>query len=260
MNPNVTAESIARRITRDICEIYANHSRSENSLIITLGKEPPYPDITVIERAAAIAGRVYFALKDEYALNDSAHQLSHVISVLAAGLVIVKNEIGQSPKSIVEDAMAAAAACHDAFCRHRKAHHEMSAAWARGNPECLDGIDYLMVADMCQSHRASCASSKAWFTGIHDQMFNAADRGWPTTARDWIIRSYNYTVSNSPTDISLEEVNDRVIAHAKEKIGTGGYAHYPERYMKVFGAEVARLREEIDRIVAGGTIDHIVYQ
>lgn len=174
--------------------------------------------------------------------NDLAHRVTHFMAVEECGNSInLKLELGFDPKLI-----QLVAFFHDMFAWSRNNHHEMSAQW-------VISTDHPILANLSPRERSDvywgCLQHRASFKGIFANQFaelmNAADREIPGNVIQMLNRAHQFRLAKG---MSGDEAQAGAIAHIKEKFGTGGYARYPDLYLKAFGDELAAQRIEIDNL------------
>jgi exopolyphosphatase/pppGpp-phosphohydrolase len=197
--------------------------------------------VLVSDIREAIIGR-YSRL---YRMNDGAHQVQHFNAVEVCGNEINNRlKLGFDPKLIM-----LVAYLHDMYAFIRFNHHEMSAHFVRTTDDPiimgLSPEDRELVALGCQEHRAS---RKERFTCEFSALMNAADRELPGNVPQMLERAIQYrlddqNLENTPEDRS--KVYADAVAHIKEKFGDGGYANYPELYLKCFAVELEQQRKDI---------------
>lgn len=177
-----------------------------------------------------------------YAMNDRAHQITHVISVCDLAV-----EINDSLElSLSNSILVGAALTHDLFNNNRELHHELALSYLKNN-----GIDWLdefstedrrLMAHAAGEHRASF---KGTYTSLYSEVIAAADRGAPNV-RSAIIRCAMYGVDK--LGFRGEKLYTHVISHMKDKFGVNGYATYPELYTEFFGDRLVEYRKYLDNV------------
>lgn len=175
-------------------------------------------------------------------LNDKAHKTDHFEGVFLCGLEINRKlKLGYDPKLIMF-----AAYFHDMFAWKRDEHHELSYKWMKlaNHPlivEYLQPSEQHLVAHACHEHRASF---KGEFSYEFCELINSADREMPGDVQHMLQRAIRYREKNHPEQTADERIVES-IKHLKEKFGHGGYARYPEMYMRCFKEELEVQRNEI---------------
>lgn len=171
--------------------------------------------------------------------NEPAHDWSHVCAVGAQGVEVAKR-LGVDAKPFL-----LAALCHDMFSDADRAEHHLRAGeWVREHLGTYEDKALVeVVARMCEQHRASY---KGEYTGIFEEGFATADRGPVGLAHDckayW--RSFQYTRAKNP-EYTILRTCEAVAAHMIEKFGAGGYAKWPDLYVKLFKEELTDYQARI---------------
>lgn len=179
---------------------------------------------------------------DKWEINDKAHRQNHFEAVFQCALRISKDlELEYDPKL-----MLFVAYFHDMFAWSRVNHHELSWHWmmSTDHPLILKNLsasETTMVAWACHQHRASF---KGKFKGPFSELMNSADRELPGNVQQMLDRAVKFREKLHP-EMSEDERMAGAIEHLKEKFGAGGYARYPEMYLKVFGGELEQQRLDI---------------
>lgn len=180
-----------------------------------------------------------------WGLNDSAHQKAHFSNVeRCANYINLKLDLGQDPKLITYVAWF-----HDLFAWSRNNHHQMAYHWIL-TTDCeivsrLTDEERSLVAYACLEHRASGKDKETPFNSPLAELMCAADREYPTNAKAVLARAINFRIEK---DCDYETAKRVSIQHVKEKYGTGGYAFYPDLYLRVFEHALLQQREEIDAL------------
>ena len=186
------------------------------------------------------------AFSPHWALNDPAHQQEHFEDVFKTAMYINKDQhYFFDPVHILF-----AAYLHDLFAWSRKNHHDLSCEFVRDTDHPLI-LKYLpsqnerdVVAYACHEHRASY---KGTFYSAFTAMINAADRGFPNDVPAMVERSRKYWLAKWP-EMSEDERMAGVIQHIKDKFGHGGYARYPDVYLRTFGGQVNEMKDKIAKL------------
>ncbi|MNM40517.1 hypothetical protein D3C81_513180 [compost metagenome] len=181
-----------------------------------------------------------------WALNDAAHRQEHFEAVFQTGMHINK-ELGlqYDPKHILF-----AAYFHDLFAWSRPIHHLLSGEFVMGGEHPLihkhltTSAEREWVGRACEQHRASF---KGRFYSPFCELINSADRGTPGDLPGLIQRCYDHRLTTMP-DASEDERMADAIKHLKHKSGSDGYARYPDMYKQVFGEQLERQRQAIDKL------------
>lgn len=166
-------------------------------------------------------------------LNDSAHRIEHFQDVERCGNYInAKLSLGFDPMLIMLVAFF-----HDMYAWDRYNHHLMSGEWVRTTDHdviiSLSNHDRTLVAAGCREHRAS---GNQPFTCDFAEMMCSADRGLPTTDPEQLLkRAVQHRMHHS--GLTEAEARPLAIEHIKEKYGVGGYARYPDLYLRTFAEE-----------------------
>lgn len=174
-------------------------------------------------------------------LNDEAHRIEHFLDVEKCGNYINdKLGLGFDPMLIMLVAFF-----HDMYAYDRHNHHHMSAEWVLTCDYKVIGVlsdeHRAMVAAGCREHRAS---GNKPFSCDFAEMMCSADRGFPTTDPEQLVkRAVQHRMHQS--GMSEAEARPLAIEHIKEKYGTGGYARYPEMYVRAFADEFYAQKEAI---------------
>lgn len=180
---------------------------------------------------------------DRYATHDKAHRIDHVVSV--CDLALEMNErmvLGLDRRLIVVPALL-----HDLFTWSRSNHEQLAYyniltnqdSWIQG----FSDDERRSMALACLEHRASY---KGTYSSLLSELIASADRGAPDSVERAIARSYGYAT----TKLGMSETEARVhsVEHVKEKFGKGGYAKYPELYLRYFGERLVDFQEAISRL------------
>lgn len=172
-------------------------------------------------------------------VNDPAHRLKHFSNVEQCGLIIASRLDLRFDYRLI----TYVAFFHDMFAYSRDNHHELSARWIETTAypmiASLPRIDKAMVASACLQHRASF---KGEFDGKFSELMNSADRELPGDVQAMVERAVQYRMARG---FSREDAVKPAVEHIKEKFGNDGYARYPDMYLKVFGEELEKQREDI---------------
>lgn len=195
------------------------------------------PSITTLR------AKVIKEFNKHWELNDEAHRYDHFWQVELCGNEINDRlGLGMSPKLIMF-----AAFFHDLFSWTRINHHELAYEFVRTSDHSI--FDYLtdaerhQVAIACRHHRASY---KGKFTYTLDELINSADRMMPdSNLTEMIERSLKVQLAKG---MEGQVASTKTLEHLKEKFGTGGYARYPDMYLKVFGPELAAQQKAVDEL------------
>lgn len=179
-----------------------------------------------------------------YACNDQAHQIKHFNAVEICGNEINNRlDLGYEPMMIM-----LVAYLHDMFAWSRVNHHQLSADYVKTTDlwiiKSLPEHQRLMVSHGCREHRASF---KGEFSCIFSELMNSADRELPGNVPDMLERAVQYRLNALKTDDRALVLPDAV-AHVKEKFGIGGYARYPDFYLRCFSSELAQQRQDIKNL------------
>lgn len=185
------------------------------------------------------------AFESHWELNDRAHRLEHFEEVFQTGMSINQRlDLDYDPKLILF-----ASYFHDLFAWSRENHHTLSHVFINGtdHPVIVDNLsshERYYVGLGCREHRASFEGQ---FTNEFSELINSADRGLPGDVHAMLGRALAYRSHRYPEE-SVEACKAVSLKHLKEKFGTGGYARYPDLYVKAFGSELQAQREVIDRL------------
>ncbi|MNF21516.1 hypothetical protein D3C81_176670 [compost metagenome] len=199
---------------------------------------------TVSEMREHLIGKMGFV----YRCNDLAHQIGHFNAVEVCGNEINNRlKLGYDPKMIM-----LVAYLHDMFAWSRVNHHIMSWQYVLTSDMdllcTLTGPERKLVAYGCKEHRASFGGK---FTSAFSELMNSADRELPGNVPAMLERAIQYRVDNlgwTDNEESRLAVRDDAVAHIKEKFGDGGYARYPEMYLRCFAAELEQQRLDIAKL------------
>jgi hypothetical protein len=182
------------------------------------------------------------AFEDKWSVNDKAHRQNHFEAVFQTGIMINERlSLGFDQKLILF-----AAYFHDLFAWSRVNHHELALHWIQStdHPLIIDNLDpheQRLVAWACYQHRASF---KGEFRFGFCELINSADREMPGDVPKMLERAVLYRQKNFPK-MSGEQCVEESVKHLKEKFGHGGYARYPEMYLKCFAEELEVQRNRI---------------
>ncbi|QTH80365.1 putative hydrolase [Pseudomonas phage pPa_SNUABM_DT01] len=191
---------------------------------------------------AELRNQIVTAFEEKWSINDKAHQQNHFEAVFQCGLKINERlNCGFDPKLILF-----AAYFHDLFAWSRVNHHELSFHWMMTTDhkvitDNLDPMENQLVAWACHQHRASF---KGNFKYIFCELINSADREFPGNVAMMLERAVLYRQKNFPM-MSVEQGFEDAVKHLKEKFGHGGYARYPDMYLKCFAEELEAQRDHI---------------
>lgn len=180
--------------------------------------------------------------EENYLKNDRAHREDHFEDVFECGMDMMQKT---GKRIVTSKELLIAAYYHDLFAWDRDVHHLLSYQHVRTrNDELLKRILNQEEADrismMCLEHRASF---KGEFTNELTMFFNAADHGRPTTVESMIERATQ--LFSRELGISEGDAYKGAVLHLKDKYGYGGYARYPEVYLKVYADELKAIRDGI---------------
>lgn len=186
------------------------------------------------------------AFSKHWELNDKAHRQEHFEEVFQTGLVINKT-LGHDfdPKHILF-----AAYFHDLFAWSRVNHHDLSFEFMRTTDHPLilkylpSHTERVAIACACHEHRASY---KGRFFSVFTELVNSADRGRPGPVKPMLERAIQYREFHHPEQ-SKDRREFEAIKHLRDKYGYEGYARYPDMYEKVFGVELAMMRDKIEQL------------
>lgn len=175
-------------------------------------------------------------------LNDPAHRREHFLEVEKCGHYINQKLGIFDPKHILFVAWF-----HDLFTWDRSNHHLMAAHWIRTSSHHI--LSHLsregereIVALACEEHRASFAGE---YSNLFCELMACADRGFPGDVVSMLQRAIQYRRYRG---YSEKESLEGAVKHLKEKFGSGGYARYPDLYVKVFEEELEKQQKEIDAL------------
>lgn len=193
-------------------------------------------------RVCDIRDKLLGQIGQAYSLNDPAHQVKHFDAVEKCGIII--NErlgLGFDHKLIMMVAYI-----HDMFAWSRHNHHELSSLWVH-TTDCeiiteLSSSERHMVAAGCREHRAS---RKEDFSSVFAELMNAADREIPGDVTNMVDRAIAFRIARGFT---YKDAVLPAIAHIKDKFGPGGYARYPDLYVRCFAEELDKQRQEIKNL------------
>lgn len=179
----------------------------------------------------------------QYAINDRAHRLDHVVSVAELALEINERlELQIDRRLIVIPAI-----CHDLFTWSRSNHQTLAYHYLKTLNEswilAFDEHERELMASACAEHRASYDGS---YTSILSELIASADRGRPTDFDTVVRRAVDY--AEGVLKLSTEEARVKAVEHVKEKFGRSGYARYPLLYMRVFGDELKQLQDKVSKL------------
>lgn len=186
--------------------------------------------------------KIKVAFRPMWELNDPAHREEHFRAVEVAGnLINEKLDLKQDPLLIMYMAWF-----HDLFSWDRETHHIHSTQWFLNTQheliKSLDSAQRRLVAGACFEHRASWNGKHST---VFSEMMASADRGVPGDVNAMLKRAIDYRLHCGFTE---EEALKGATEHLKEKFGTGGYAIYPDIYLRAFGDELKKQQEEIDAL------------
>jgi hypothetical protein len=194
-----------------------------------------------VEQVNATRERIIKDFSRHWEMNDDAHRIEHFLDVEKCGNYINdKLGLGFDPMLIMLVAFF-----HDKYAYDRHNHHLMSGEWVRSTDYiailALSREQRIMVAAGCREHRAS---GNQPFTCDFAEMMCSADRGFPTTDPEQLVkRAVQHRMHES--GMSEAEARPLAIEHIKEKYGKGGYARYPEMYVRAFAEEFYAQKEAI---------------
>jgi len=196
--------------------------------------------------------QIITAFSPHWALNDRGHRQEHFESVYqCARFINERLELGHGEMN-----MLFAAYFHDLFAWSRVNHHQLAYEYFMGadHPVIVEhfgnergraaGNDRAGVAYACLQHRASY---KGAFVNQFAELINSADRGFPGDAKALFQRVLTHHTDINP-DKSKDEVMAISLRFIKDKAGTGGYARYPELYLRVFGETLKEQQAAIDNL------------
>lgn len=177
-------------------------------------------------------------------MNDAAHRIEHFLDVEKCGNYINdKLELGFDPFLIMLVAFF-----HDKYAYDRHNHHHMSAEWVLTCDYKVIGVlsdeHRAMVAAGCREHRAS---GNKPFSCDFAEMMCSADRGFPTTDPEQLLKRALLHRMHTH-GLTEAEARPGAIAHIKEKYGKGGYARYPEMYVRAFADEFFAQQEALAQL------------
>lgn len=197
-----------------------------------------------VEQVNATRARIIKDFTRHWEMNDTAHRLEHFLDVEKCGNYInEKLGLGFDPMLIMLVAFF-----HDKYAYDRYNHHLMSGEWVRSTDYigivALTPEERTMVAAGCREHRAS---GNVPFTCDFAELMCSADRGFPTTdVENLLKRAIQHRMYDS--GLSEAEVRPEAIVHMKEKYGLGGYARYPEMYLRAFPDEFNAQQEALAKL------------
>jgi len=179
--------------------------------------------------------------KNEIELNDTAHNLNHVVNVYNR-MVDIDHILNLS---IDKKMILLAAFLHDLKCHvDRKKHCLLSTYYVTDcyyNTGCKDPFinqlteeEVIILADAIIKHRASG-------NGIPEEglagLLYAADKDTPIL-EDIVLRSYKY-----------DNNYEHILVHMQDKFSSIGYLKYNNYYKEYYGTEVIdKLHSEIDNL------------
>ena len=181
-----------------------------------------------------------------YLLNDPAHVEDHFREVLHNCLMLHRRLYGEDSSLSQQKMYVAASYLHDLFAWSRHNHHVLSATYVRTSDcKLLDGFtpeEREQVALMCEQHRASFTGE---FDGLNAELFNAADLGKPDLSSD-VARAYKYAKANAPM-LDHSQWLHTARQHMVEKFSRGGYARRGQLYMIMYGTELEKYWDAIEK-------------
>ena len=152
-----------------------------------------------------------------YELNEEAHGLKHIKTVLKRAFELSKN-IDKIDYNILYTAVS----YHD-IADHidRENHEKLSAKWMMEDKKlddffCLD--EKIIIKEAIEDHRAS---NKNIPRNIYGKILSSADRN--INVDEYLKRSYQYGLAHYP-NLNEEEQIQKVYEHAIDKFGKNGYA------------------------------------
>lgn len=178
--------------------------------------------------------------EQRYSYNDKAHRIDHVVGVCNLALKLNEQlELGIDRRLIVIPAI-----CHDLFTWSRSNHHELGRLWLltanEGWLEQYTADERHLMANAIAEHRASY---KGEYGSTLSELIASADRGAPVSVADTVARAHQYGMCKLGLDEETSKV--RAVEHVKEKFGKGGYAKYPNLYMRAFGDQLQQFQADI---------------
>lgn len=176
----------------------------------------------------------------QYALNDKAHQIDHVVDVCDRALRINDEYgLGLDPKQIVISAI-----CHDIFTWSRNNHHHLAKEYLLTTSEqWILGFSDAERRDMAMAALEHRASWKGGYSSMLSELIATADRGEPGNIEEKVRRCYLYGVDKLKQ--SPEDAIARIIPHLLEKYCADGYGNNPPLYYRVYGERLADMRQTI---------------
>lgn len=174
-----------------------------------------------------------------WSLNDKAHQVEHFSNVEKTGYHInAVLDLGHDPKLIT-----LVAYFHDMFSWSRYNHHILSDEWVMSTDYpiicSLTDSERELVGAGCREHRASRTEP---FSSEFAELMSAADREWPGDIEYLVGRAVQCREARGD---SPAEAMKGAIEHIREKYGMGGYAKYPDLYIRAFGDLLDKQRMDI---------------
>lgn len=173
----------------------------------------------------------------QYELNDKGHQIPHFEDVADCGFKI-RNTLGLNCS---DESIILVAYFHDLFSVYRANHHQMAKLFVQTTAfepiANLNQHDRHDIACACGEHRASY---KGHFSSVLSELMSSADRG-KSDINTFIDRTLYSKIFTDTEEVAISKTYD----HIKEKFAKGGYARYPNMYLRVFGDEIATMQDII---------------
>ena len=152
----------------------------------------------------------------KYELNEAAHNIKHILSVINRSFEISKNY------DIDLNLVYVIAAYHDIGHHIDRNNHEKISADIIIKDENLNNFftkeELCIIKDAIEDHRASTGIEPR---NIYGKIVSAADKN--LTIDDAISRTYFYTKKHNP-NFSEQEVLEEIYNHLDKKFGKNGYA------------------------------------
>lgn len=180
--------------------------------------------------------------------NDDAHDMSHMDSVYIEARNI--NEL--MGLNVPEKSIGIMAYCHDLFSFHRDNHHILGFNHIMSTNEWfmedITDKEKWMIAHAILEHRASY---KGRHLSVYSELLSSADRGKPDDVTNMLIRSFTY--ASTTLNKKYSECIIHAVSHIKEKFSSSGYVNYPDIYLKLYGEELDKRTNIINKMVVPST-------
>ncbi len=155
----------------------------------------------------------------KYTEFDSAHNISHVKSVIKYSLLLGKK------LDLDLNICLTIAAYHDiGLYKNREEHHTYSKKYVlqdKNLSKWFSDREIRLIANSCKEHRAS---GNKIYSSTYSKVVSDADKLGSLDINSMISRSIKYTLSKYNNSISKDKLYNNVHSHLISKYGKGGYA------------------------------------